>query len=277
MARSNIDRLKETLGELFMVDRADLDFGLYRIMNVRRDKIRRFLDLDLLPKVREALGQMQESERAALQVQIVVASEQARNLGLDNPSDTPRVRELQSRLEAEGDSEEAEAEVYGHLTSFLRRYYKEGDFISLRRYKDDAYAIPYEGEEVKLHWANADQYYIKNTEQFRDYTFLVSDEGEPQRRVHFKLVLADAERDNNRAAAGQERRFVLAEDDFVTEVGGELLVRFEFRPAKSVRQATLDGEAEALILEDPAAQAWRALLTRDVRRAGGEGRADTAP
>ena len=32
-----------------------LDFGLYRIMNVRRDELRRFLDRDLLPKVREAL------------------------------------------------------------------------------------------------------------------------------------------------------------------------------------------------------------------------------
>ncbi len=40
-----------------------------------------------------------------------------------------------------------------------------------RRYKPGVYALPYAGEEVKLHWANADQYYIKTTEYFRDYTF----------------------------------------------------------------------------------------------------------
>jgi len=42
--------------------------------------------------------------------------------------------------------------------------FKDGDFVSLRRYKKDTYAIPYEGEEVKLHWANSDQYYIKSGE-----------------------------------------------------------------------------------------------------------------
>ena len=48
-----------------------------------------------------------------------------------------------------------ENEVFSHLYNFFRRYYDEGDFISLRRYKEGVYAIPYEGEEVKLHWANA--------------------------------------------------------------------------------------------------------------------------
>ncbi|GMU39300.1 MAG: hypothetical protein AMXMBFR23_01660 [Chloroflexota bacterium] len=268
MPASNIGRLRETLDELFMLDRADLDFGLYRIMNVRRDEVRRFLDHDLLPKVREALGQMQEGERAALRQQIEEATQQARALGFDNPSDAPRVRELSERYEAGGDTEADEAEVYGHLVSFFRRYYKEGDFISLRRYKEGVYAIPYEGEEVKLHWANADQYYIKSTEQFRDYTFLVSHEDEPERRVHFRLVEADSERNNNRAQAGQERRFVLVEGDPVEEVDGDLVVRFEYRPADGAKQDALNTEAEATVLDHPAAKAWRAVLARDVRREG---------
>ena len=45
-------------------------------MNVRRDEIRRFLDLGLLPNVREALGRMQESEQAALKRQVAEAIEQ---------------------------------------------------------------------------------------------------------------------------------------------------------------------------------------------------------
>src|SRR5690606_32337203 len=69
------------------------------------------------------------------------------------------------------DISSVEADVYNHLTNFFSRYYDEGDFISQRRYKDGAYAIPYEGEEVKLYWANADQYYIKTSEYFKDYTF----------------------------------------------------------------------------------------------------------
>lgn len=250
-----------------MFDRADLDFGLYRIMNVRREEIRRFLDEDLLPKVREALGQLHEGERAAIQTEKAALEKSLRDAGVD-PESAPKFRELSERYDAGGDTEADEAEVYGHLASFFRRYYKEGDFISLRRYKEGVYAIPYEGEEVKLHWANADQYYIKSTEQFRDYTFLVSHEDEPARRVHFKLVDADTERNNNRAQAGQDRRFVLAEGDPVAEVDGELMVHFEYRPADGARQDALNAEVETTVLDHLAAKAWRTALARDVRRDG---------
>ena len=43
--------------------------------------------------------------------------------------------------------------------------------LAKRVYKPGVYAIPYEGEEVKLHWANSDQYYIKTNEYLRDYAF----------------------------------------------------------------------------------------------------------
>ena len=36
--------------------------------------------------------------------------------------------------------------------------------------------IPYNGEEVKLIWANMDQYYIKSSELLRDYTFHIRKE-----------------------------------------------------------------------------------------------------
>jgi len=267
MPASNIDRLRETLDELFMLDRADLDFGLYRIMNVRRDEVRRFLDEDLLPKVRAALGQMQAGEHAATEAEMRALEKTLRDADVD-PATSPKFRELEAKYHAGGNTEADEAEVYGHLVSFFRRYYKEGDFISLRRYKEGVYAIPYEGEEVKLHWANADQYYIKSTEQFRDYTFLPWPEDHPDRRVHFKLVEADTERNNNRAQAGQDRRFVLVEADPVVEVDGDLVVRFEYRPANGAKQDALNTEAEATVLDHPAAKAWRSVLARDARRDG---------
>ena len=63
-----------------------------------------------------------------------------------------------------------EADVYNHLYTFFSRYYQDGDFISKRRYaRNERYAIPYNGEEVYLHWANRDQYYVKTTEHFYNY------------------------------------------------------------------------------------------------------------
>ena len=38
--------------------------------------------------------------------------------------------------------------------------YEGGDFLSKLRYsRRQRYAVPYNGEEVYLHWANADPYY----------------------------------------------------------------------------------------------------------------------
>ena len=260
----NLRRLKVLLAELFMFDQADLDFGIYRIMNLRREEIRRFLDDDLLPQVREALGDVAADERAAIERELREAEAGARQLGM-NPVDAPKVRELREKFDAKPDIAAAEEEVYSHLVTFFRRYYKEGDFISLRRYKEGVYAIPYEGEEVKLHWANADQYYVKSAEHFRDYTFLLPD----GRRVHFKLVEASTETNNNRAQSGNDRRFILAAEESVAEQDRELVVRFEYRPDPDGRKRDeVNAESVQRILDDPAAATWQVGLGRDVRPDG---------
>lgn len=216
MAHSaNYDKFRELLRELFMFDRADLDFGIYRIMNAKREEIERFLEADLLPQVREILEKASGSKDSKI-------------------------------LDA------LEAEVFADLYNFFRRYYKDGDFISLRRYKDGVYAIPYEGEEVKLYWANHDQYYIKSTENFSDYRFKLDD----GRVVHFKLIDAGTERDNAKAVAGQERRFILADGALEADSEtGELVIPFEYRvpDEKGAKQAGLsDKAAESIMADAPA-------------------------
>ena len=127
----------------------------------------------------------------------------------------------------------AEADVYNYLASFFERYYAEGDFVSQRRYASrgrSAYLIPYDGEEVKLHWANADQYYVKTADNYAAYAFTVST-GEHARRARLEISAATTERDNVNETAGRQRRFVLAAGDRAVAVeNGELVVRFEHRP-----------------------------------------------
>ena len=62
----SFNKLKLQLSELFQLDQADLDFGIYRIMNARRDEVNRFLESDLLPQVREAFKQYQSADQATL-------------------------------------------------------------------------------------------------------------------------------------------------------------------------------------------------------------------
>ena len=237
---ANLQKFRNLLRELFQLDQADLDFGIYRIMNQKRDDILRFLDNDLLPQVQEAFGQYKSSDKAELQAQLDEAIRQATSLGVD-PEQTGKVKELRQRIaESSVDIAALESEVFSHLYNFFNRYYSEGDFISLRRYKEGVYAIPYEGEEVKLHWANADQYYIKSTEYFRDYIFTV----QSGKRVRVHIVAASTEQDNNKAATGKERRFVLCDDNPLVEEDGELFIRFEYRPLGDGDTAAPEEESE---------------------------------
>src|SRR6266536_3700737 len=171
MSESNLSKFRKLLSELFMFDQADLDFGIYRIMNAKRDEITRFLDNDLLPQVTQSLAELESGDHAQIEADLAKAIEQANELGVADQETIPKVKELREQLGATADILAIESEVFSHLYEFFRRYYSDGDFLSLRRYKAGIYAIPYEGEEVKLHWANSDQYYIKTSENFRDYTF----------------------------------------------------------------------------------------------------------
>ena len=233
-AAGRLDRLRALLREMFQLDRGDLDFGLYRIMNLKSAEIGSFLDNDLLPQVKAKLRLTSDEERARLEKDLEEAHEAAWKLGLDpdlNPP--PGIVTLNRRLAEMQKDADAEADVYNHLATFFGRYYTEGDFISQRRYTGGgraAYLIPYDGEEVKLHWANADQYYVKTTENYASYVFTAG-AGNAARRVRFEIAAADNEKDNVKEANGRQRRFVLAGGKGAVEIAGaELIVRFEHRP-----------------------------------------------
>lgn len=200
-------KFRDILAEILQLDQAELDFGIYRIMNQKRKDIEAFLNNRLVPEVTKI---------------------------------------LKAQTAAGTDISAMENEVFSHLAKFFSRYYEGGDFISKRRYKDDAYAIPYSGEEVKLYWANADQYYIKTSEYFKNYSFVLPTS---RRKVHFVLRDADTEQNNNKAANNMERRFQLCEEDCVAEEDGELNIFFTYElMPKTTKQDALIKDAEAKII-----------------------------
>lgn len=200
-------KFRDILAEILQLDQAELDFGIYRIMNQKRKDIEAFLNNRLVPEVTKI---------------------------------------LKAQTAAGTDISAMENEVFSHLAKFFSRYYEGGDFISKRRYKDDAYAIPYSGEEVKLYWANADQYYIKTSEYFKNYSFVLPT---CRRKVHFVLRDADTAQNNNKAANNMERRFQLCEEDCIAEEDGELNIFFTYElMPKTTKQDALVKDAEAKII-----------------------------
>lgn len=243
MASSNYDKLIETLKEVFMLDKAELDFGIYRIMNQKRKDIEQFLEKDLVPQVKRILAENLSIDKQALQKELDEAVAAARALGAD-PDTLPKVQQIKARLGEAADLVGLENEVFSLLANFFKRYYDNGDFVSMRRYKKDVYAIPYEGEEVKLHWANADQYYIKTAEYFKNYRFKLSNGN----TISFELIDASVEQNNNKTIGDKERRFAIYPEHPIEIVGKELKVFFQYQPIdKRVSQRDLLNEALSTI------------------------------
>jgi adenine-specific DNA-methyltransferase len=271
---AQFDKLKTKLSELFELDKADLDFGIYRVLRQRHQEISDFLENKLTTVVQNTLTEFTASDTASLKEELETAIEGAKSLGVD-PDSVEKVKELRARLDKAPDSSEIEEEIYSHLLTFFSRYYEGGDFISQRRYKGgDSYAIPYDGEEVKLVWANMDQYYIKSSELLRDYTFrwkpmgeaaegeLALEAGEEEEVVvRFKLVEGDTEKDNRKSSGKTTRAFALDADEPYSVVGQTLLIRFTYRehPFKTNLQDHLNKDI-VKTLADALPEDWRKRL-----------------
>ncbi len=191
-----LHKLQTLLQQLFRTDAADLDFGIYRILNYRRDHIQAFIDEELPTLVQNILD------------------------------DTPQTQDPRA------------AAVFNHLWTFFSRYADTGDFIPRRRYSQtERYAIPYNGEEVYLHWANKDQYYVKSGEHFATYRF--NSQGIS---VAFDLRRVDIEKDNVKGA----KRFYVplsAETHYSPETNA-ICIPFEYRPLTETEKKRYTGQKQ---------------------------------
>lgn len=273
---SNFDALVIKLREIFQIDRPELDFGVYRILNARAGEIDAYLTTRLKEQVAEAFTSGVAANTGALAKELTDKIAQYEADGV-NPDTVPAVQKLREAIAATTTgASEHENQVFSHLLTFFSRYYDKGDFISQRRYKGDTYAIPYSGEEVVLHWANKDQYYTKSGEAFSNYGFNLED----GRSVQFRLVAADTAKDN-RKDNDKERRFVLAEartvnriaedgEEYdetivpVSEEDGALVIRFDYKAmTKGTKQDALVSQAVAAVLADETVKArWLGLTER---------------
>ncbi len=253
-------KFQQLLRELFQFDMADLDFGIYRIMNYKRQVIEHFITEDLPKLIAEEI----DRDTLAMQTRAYehlkeVREEVVKAFGpaaLDDEGNLLEFRNTplgEKYLKAQEmatpytrSRQALEADIYNHLYTFFSRYYQDGDFISRRRYaRKSRYAIPYNGEEVYLYWANHDQYYVKSGEHFRDYVWKTPNGV----RVHFKLKAADVEQNDVKGA----KRFFLPDlEGMVWEAEARrLTIPFEYRPLtkEEVERYGTRNQQEAILAE----------------------------
>lgn len=257
-------KFQKLLQELFQFDLADLDFGIYRIMNHKRRVIERWITEELPKTIAEelqrgALAEQARAQRALEEARRRVIETLGENAidpdgNLDDLYHTTKVGQeyLEARKKAvhAQPTEALEAQVYNHLYTFFSRYYQDGDFISKRRYsKKERYAIPYNGEEVYLYWANHDQYYVKTAEHFTNYTWRAPNGV----TVHFKLRSAHVEVNN---VKGEERFFLPVLDDITWDAETRTLtIPFHYRPLTEQEDITYGNKNQQEKILEEALQA----------------------
>jgi len=235
----NQEKLQDLLRELFQFDNAELDFGIYKIMNQKRDEIEDFIDSQLIDVVDKEFERYESENIQELKDEVDELKEDIKeSFGedaiendevIDMYKGTPLGKQYMEKLNELNEvevTEPMEAQIFNDIYNFFKHYYEDGDFLTKRRYsRKNKYAVPYNGEEVYLHWANKDQYYVKTAERFKDYRFRLPDDY----FVRFELKNAEVDQNNTK---GDKKYFLLHGSDPVSYNSDEktVKVQFEYRP-----------------------------------------------
>lgn len=291
------ERFIKLLHELFQLDKPELDFGLYRIMHAKSDQLSRFIREDLAQAIEEAFAEQGEQQLAAMRQEIEEKRRQAEELGAPAPDSAPAVKQAQAAYDVAKREQNASADIYDHLYRFFSRYYDKGDFMSRRHHvaENDSraapYAVPYDGREVYLHWANKDQYYVKSSETLANFTFNLNealkklqgsaaqaglgfDSVDAALKVHCRVVDA-TEGEHNDVKESTERFFIIHHDEPVRLEGADLVLQFEYRPDSD--KTGQSGTWQKKRLEEAEELIMAALRTTDGVAAYRDGLATPAP
>jgi adenine-specific DNA-methyltransferase len=235
--------LKLLREEILKLDLAELDFGIYRILNYRRSAVEEFLTQKLPQTMSGAIKDSSLTRSEDLQNRSKQLREDLDKIakdvfGLQNAFDgdalRPQLRELPKGKEYLETSEELnrliakaafgedeEERLYNALYTFFSRYYEDGDFLPQpRRGKNARFSVPYQGEDVHFSWRGRGSHYVKTSEQLRSYAFKLDGA-----KVRFEFVSADLEKDNIKG----DKRFLVPKDE--PEINDkQVTFFFEYRP-----------------------------------------------
>lgn len=227
-----IKKLQLLLKDLFQFENNNLDFGIYRIINIKRKEISEFIDKELFDIIKDKIKTVEDNTEIQKSLESLKKEIEA-TFGCDiqdaktKYAETPKVKEYinkERELKVADKENDIEEEIYDDIINFFSRYYDKGDFISKRRYsKDNKYAIPYNGEEVYLYWANNDQYYVKTTENFKNYPFYAG-----EMKVEFELESEEVDLEKNNIKDEKDKFFIFKDADYDGR-SKKLVIKFGYR------------------------------------------------
>jgi adenine-specific DNA-methyltransferase len=195
------EQFQQFLREMFQYDNNDLDFGLFKVLRLKRSYIEQFIsgdgEQDLRQIVQRELAAIRSTESADEHellgnylISLGKKTSDAWAALQPDPHDTEKQAKLRQAIVAlEEDDKLAntqkrldrwlatqkvslshiEAQLYNYLLNFFELYYQNGDFGYNSR-ASNAFKVPYEadydGSDTLFHWKHKDSYYIKTGASF---------------------------------------------------------------------------------------------------------------
>lgn len=193
----SIQKLKYFLKEMFQFNENDLDFGIYKIYNLKRKHIESFIDgdsaKDLQPTIEAIIKEvnLQNQKKDSIELYNFLKGKNMEGLleepdanyddiqlALNFEKDDEKKESLKQTLDnltkSEGITDELKDKIYNHILGFFQMYYSNGDFGYNDRSRD-LYKVPYEadynGSDTMFHWKHKGSLYIKTGTSFNAIKF----------------------------------------------------------------------------------------------------------
>lgn len=255
-ASAAFQQFQGLLSEMFQFDHNELDFGLFKVLRLKRSFIEQFIDgdsdQDLKSIVARELANIRQSDEKAESGWITrycaelgprgKAAWEALSADPTDPGLQDKLRqavtaaELPEQLDATREridrwlkgqsvsSTHLEAQLYNYLLNFFDLYYQNGDFGYNSR-SSAAFRVPYEaaydGADTMFHFKHRDCFYIKTGNSFPEVALVVAG-----KRLIFRLEAggdgeAGAQNNNKDASI---KLYALTE---VAEEDGAVVARFQ--------------------------------------------------
>jgi adenine-specific DNA-methyltransferase len=183
---------------MFQFNENDLDFGIYKIYNLKRKHIKGFIDgdsaNDLAPTIETTLKEVNLENQKTDAIELYnffkklnkesLLEEPEKNydkikgqleLDLEDESQKNKLIDTLNNLtKSEGLTDELKDKIYNHILGFFQMYYSNGDFGYNDRSRD-LYKVPYEadynGSDTMFHWKHKGSLYIKTGTSFNAIKF----------------------------------------------------------------------------------------------------------
>ena len=139
-----LNTLREKLREMFHFTHNDLDFGIFRILKIKRDEVNQFIDEKLTSIVNEALAEvtdaLYDSQLAGVKEYVKKEGGATEQAYLNDISDNLQLLiDFLAYKQQDGFIASLQADpgnlksklafsVYNHIHNFFERYYRDGDF-----------------------------------------------------------------------------------------------------------------------------------------------------